>query len=1258
MCLSRIIINETIKAVCLMALALLLSFTNAFSSSHNASLNLIGNAITPLTYTSPPANITACEDETVSIDLNISGVAPFTVNYQITDAQTGVSAPIETLILNDLELWEFIPSTNSTYVITEISDSSPTPCVINPMDAIEVSISENTQVNLLVEPYSCPGGMAFIDFKFESYTGPTFDITYVTQEEGGPLYNTTISNIDLSSLGTDSTYTELISFSFNTNTTFSLVSATDSGNGCVTMLPSNSLEMEVAPVSEAVLSGMGSVCLGEDLDMTLDLSGISPWVVVISRPESITDTTLTISNSPFTYSDSEVGVYNIVSITDSVGCTGTTSGSAELLQLDLPLASLSGSGILCSGQSAEVDIVYQGSGPFEVTITDPDGQEINVNSGIIEGDSLLYVSLSGDYVVTSVSNSECINTAPSQVFMVTEVSSPEVSLSGSDFICNADSTQLFITVLNGSAPFNYTLENTNTSETVILNEVSNLDSIYVHSSGEYIISGITDAHSCIGIFSSALELTERMPPIADAGINESFCNETELLLGATPNDSLTYEWTSSDTDILDMSTLPQPTVFLQHTSAADYLLEVYLKVYDGFCSDNDTKEISIHPTPEVNAGVDQSLCFGESTTLNGSGDGTLTWINDGNLSDYSVAAPEVLNTTSTDTFTLEVESTTNPGCTARDSVTISILTEIELTMSYTPELCFNECNAELLVQTSGGEGELNSSLRNSANVEVSPTDFNTLCADTYTFSVEDENLCSIDSVFTVNGLPEYFITDVSAINPVCFGDETGEITVTASGALQYFLSADSPQVSPNFNGLASGIYDIQVENAQGCRADTIVELTSNPEFTLTTNFSEQTACYGDVLNFQATADGGVGDYVYNWWPENTPFDTNSSSVDMNITESLIVQVSAMDATGECSTDTLTMEVILPPTISSSFIQDSIEICRDDELTLSSNPTGGAGTLNCIWSSAGMQDIENCNATVNPLITTSYMLTITDGCSLPLTEEVTVIVNQLPVPEFTVDLNTGCVPLTVEFTDSSVNASGETCSWNLSDGSEPLNTCGNFSHTYINYGSFTPSLTLTSAENCSATYMLAEPIEVHEPPLVDFEWNPMPVTTLDTEVQFFNQTDNGETFQWESTGLFSSSEMNPEFEFPPNVADSYTVCLNAVSEYGCESHLCQVLTVESTVLAHIPNAFSPDGDGYNEIFTPVTNGVSENDYNFRVFTRQGTIVFESNTPNEGWDGSVQNSDFFSPDGVYTWVLNVRGMDSSKTETFRGQVTVLR
>lgn len=87
---------------------------------------------------------------------------------------------------------------------------------------------------------------------------------------------------------------------------------------------------------------------------------------------------------------------------------------------------------------------------------------------------------------------------------------------------------------------------------------------------------------------------------------------------------------------------------------------------------------------------------------------------------------------------------------------------------------------------------------------------------------------------------------------------------------------------------------------------------------------------------------------------------------------------------------------------------------------------------------------------------------------------------------------------------------------------------------------------------------------------------------------------------------------------------------------------------------IPNAFTPNNDGQNDIFK-IKNITDERLIDFKVFNRWGTILFRTTDPGAGWDGTYRGQP--QSIGVYGYVIQI-GYSDGYVETYKGTVTLIK
>jgi gliding motility-associated-like protein len=116
---------------------------------------------------------------------------------------------------------------------------------------------------------------------------------------------------------------------------------------------------------------------------------------------------------------------------------------------------------------------------------------------------------------------------------------------------------------------------------------------------------------------------------------------------------------------------------------------------------------------------------------------------------------------------------------------------------------------------------------------------------------------------------------------------------------------------------------------------------------------------------------------------------------------------------------------------------------------------------------------------------------------------------------------------------------------------------------------------------------------------------------------------------------------------------YPVVLIAYNLWGCADTIIKPVIVDEELNLYVPDAFTPNGDGLNDIFMPKGQGMQK--YSMEVFDRWGESVFYSINMETGWDGS-KKGEICKPD-VYTWKIQLSD-HLGKARTFTGQVSLLK
>lgn len=189
------------------------------------------------------------------------------------------------------------------------------------------------------------------------------------------------------------------------------------------------------------------------------------------------------------------------------------------------------------------------------------------------------------------------------------------------------------------------------------------------------------------------------------------------------------------------------------------------------------------------------------------------------------------------------------------------------------------------------------------------------------------------------------------------------------------------------------------------------------------------------------------------------------------------------------------------------------------------------------------------------------------------------------------------------------------------------------------------------------------LTVHETISVDFQANILSGPSPQT-INFTNLSSDFSNSNWDFGNGEVSIDQDPSVLFVKQ--GSYDVTLIASNDY-CSSTLTKTnyititseeIITEDELIYYIPNSFTPNlSDDNNDLFTPVfTSGYNPSSYSFKIFDRWGTVVFESTTPNIGWNGKYKNKP--CPPGSYIWQLHFQESEKDTPHSPTGNLNLIR
>jgi gliding motility-associated-like protein len=152
------------------------------------------------------------------------------------------------------------------------------------------------------------------------------------------------------------------------------------------------------------------------------------------------------------------------------------------------------------------------------------------------------------------------------------------------------------------------------------------------------------------------------------------------------------------------------------------------------------------------------------------------------------------------------------------------------------------------------------------------------------------------------------------------------------------------------------------------------------------------------------------------------------------------------------------------------------------------------------------------------------------------------------------------------------------------------------------------------------------------------------------VNFTNTSSGSINYFWDFGDASTSTSANPVHTF---TVGTYTVALT-VTEGSCISTSTTVIIVENPISLEIPNVFTPNGDGVNEVFFIRSNGIKE--ISLQIFNRWGQKLYDFTGQNAQWDG-ITNRGTSVPEGTYFYFVKAIGFDD-KTIEQQGTVNLFK
>lgn len=458
---------------------------------------------------------------------------------------------------------------------------------------------------------------------------------------------------------------------------------------------------------------------------------------------------------------------------------------------------------------------------------------------------------------------------------------------------------------------------------------------------------------------------------------------------------------------------------------------------------------------------------------------------------------------------------------------------------------------------------------------------------------------------------------------------------SSGGTVATFNNITGPQ---DFTGLAADVYTLNLTDQDTCPATlSITILQTN---TLAINLTPQNegcpgSCTGQITS---SVVGSTGPFTYSWSnSETTPAIASLCAGNYTVT---ITEVS-----GACS-GTATATINSSAGLQLSLVSVSPDICGQGNGSATIVISNGSGNYSYLWNTSPAQT----TATISNVLSGTYSVTVVD-----VTNPSCQVIGSITIP------SSGSLALVT-------NSTNEFCG--LRDGTASVHVVGSYTSTFHYLWSTSPNDTTDSisglaagiytvtvtAGSCTSTASVG--IAKVAGPEAAFAAHPTTTTLLDPVIFFQDQTfPYASHWYWTFGDDSTSCLQNPSHHYTDS--GSFLVTLIIADDRGCMDTAYRTILINDFFTFYIPNAFTPNGDGKNEVFLPYGNidFISPDDYNLYIYDRWGKLMFNTTNIHEGWNGRKNNEGDLTTvvQGIYTYLILLKDRENIK-HVYKGIVTV--
>ena len=1176
-----------------------------------------------------------------------NGVAPYTFTYTInngapltvtsagTDNTVTVAAPTD-------------PAGSFTYDLVSVQDASAMSCTNPVTGSAVITINPAPGANIAGGVAVCRNAVdPVITFTGSLGTAPytfTYDIN-----NGAPQTVTTA--------GTDNTVTITAptaaagTFQYNlTQVQDATASACGFANDNITVI--------INDLPTASVAGTTGICkdAGQP-DVTFTGSnGTAPYTFTynINGGANLTEVSDGAGIAKIQAPTTTAGTYtyNLVSVQDASAtmCTNPVAGSAVITIYPAPGATITGGATYCKNAAA-TDIILTGNlgnapytfiynidGAAPVTVVSAAGENtVSVAVPTANVGTFLY-SLES---VEDANQAQCGFTNDTTSVRVNEL--PTATVTASTFtICETSSTTITFTGADGTPPytFTYNLNGTQLQETTQGNSSTATVTLNdVPGTYTYTLEDVQDAYNCNQVQTgSTVVVIDPIPTASTAAVvTGPMCeNASTLIAGSTGTNGLPSWGHDGAGSITNGQNTLTPTYQAAAGDKGNVVTLTLTVSSDNTCAPQTavaTTTLSVDPMPTPNAGSWARVCEDGSVQVSG------TSLTDGNPSwTYTGGGTLTGDNSLTPTYRPSANDTTAP---------------VTFTLTVTSD---NSCNPQTVTDVS--------------TLIVDPLPIATI---TGSATICEGTATTINSASSLHG------------NVAWTEDGAGSLSNANTDGPTYTAIAADRGNQVTLTMIVGGI------NACTNKADTAFYQVNVDRLPIATSGLSTYICEGDTYDL-AAGEATALDGTISWSATGMGVLSNTTTITPTYTSAAgdagtqVNLTLTVTSNNTCApaTDDATYVINVRQKLDAQISLTKTTVCKDDAVQLiieGGNGTNPPYTFTYTENGGNPQEVTTIGsnrkvviganssvASTTPVINEYIVTNARDGnCNNAIADTTTLTINPLPTANM-VGEDEVCVDSVAN--DIKFTAEGGTSPYQITysingkeDSPKTLQAAPSGDSLLLpvlTYSSGTfeyKLLEVKDANNCTQQLSKRTQVIVRDNPIPDFQLDKSRATIIEPYIGITESSVGAVTWFWDFGDGTTSNSPDPEYHMYKDTT-IFEMKLTVANELNCKDSITRLVDITQPLLLYIPDAFTPNGDGLNDVFLPQGEGVKT--YKFSVFDRWGNLIFFTDDINKGWDGKVQggSSDEIAQQDSYVYVIVVTEVETGHRETYRGVVEMVR